>query len=216
MPREDRMSADRLAAAYRRAPVAAIADGREWYPAAYREAERIARPDVGITPERAAAVIAALSPRVGWAQNVAAAGAMIASRGTISFDLLPGFHANKRKARAIIRGGELGGPGDALGGDAPKVRAFWRAICGDPDAVVLDIWAMRAAGENADIAPRGARYERIAQAYRDAAEIVGESARDLQAILWLATRGLQTHARDVAILAQLELFRPDHDIEWEA
>lgn len=206
------MSARRLIDAYRGAPLAAIEDGRAWYPTAAREAARIARPTDGIDVVRAAAVIAALSPQVRWAQNVVAAERLIAARGGLSDSTVPGFNANVAKARAIIRGGPLYGPGDALGGEAPKVRAFWRAICGDPDSVVLDVWAMRAAG--LDGAPSGARYRKVAEMYRRAAAKVGEAPRDFQAIVWLATRGLVEHARDRSVLDQLSLFKPGNPELW--
>lgn len=69
----------------------------------------------------------------------------------------------------------------------PKVSAFYRAIMGDPHVVVLDRWALRAAGWKRDDAPKGVRVQ-FEREYRDAAATAGEGVRNFQAIVWIALR----------------------------
>jgi hypothetical protein len=133
-------------------------------------------------PSEAAAVLAALSPRVQWADNVHGARVLYG----LAEGRLRAFCRQVRKARAIRAGAD---PDAVLRG--PKERAFWRAITGDVDSVTVDRWAYLAAmGE-----PSGRRgipapmYARLAAAYADAADLVGESPRDMQAIVWGIERG---------------------------
>lgn len=159
--------------------------GRAWY----REAKAIARQlgrQHGLTANRAAAVIAALSPRQRWSVNIAQAERLLAGApGPYS-----AFPRQLEKARAIIDGAR---PSDVLSG--VKERAFWRAIAGDKDSVTVDRWAIQTAtGEtgaraynalNKDNGARGA----IARAFTEAAARVGERPREFQAILWIQERG---------------------------
>jgi len=71
----------------------------------------------------------------------------------------------------------------------PKIGPFYRAIMGDTSAVVLDRWALRAAGWDSEShnVPNSVRVQ-FDRAYRDAAAQVGEHARNFQAIVWLALR----------------------------
>ena len=72
----------------------------------------------------------------------------------------------------------------------PKVRAFYRAITGDTDAVTVDRWAARVAeGRDDSRAPSGRRWDRLETAYRVAAATEEVGARDLQAAVWCAIRG---------------------------
>jgi hypothetical protein len=191
-------AAARLARVYRHADAEIRRDGRRWYPdAAVIAREIAATAPHGIGPVRAAAVIAALSPRVRWAENVALARAacMAAGRsagdpifgdlaidGAVAHALRGTLSLSADRARRILCGER---PGDVLGGR--KVLAFWRAICGDRDAVTVDVWAALAAGYDPDrLTDR--RHRIITAAYRAAARRVGEDPRDFQAIVWLTIR----------------------------
>lgn len=176
---------------YATADPASIAAGRSWYAEAHAEVSRLARvAPPGIGRSACAGVLAALSPRAQWGQNVAAARAAVSAAELGPFVVAEAaapyaLGANCRKAARILTGepAEL-----VLGG--PKVRAFWRAILGDPDAVTIDWWACVAAGRPGDFArltPR--RLAVIDCAYRRAAEWAGESPRDFQAIAWVLARG---------------------------
>lgn len=73
-----------------------------------------------------------------------------------------------------------------LGGD--KVRAFYRAICGDHHAVVLDAHMLRAARfKKPKTTPR--EYARIAARLRAEARQHGERPAAFQAIVWCHIRG---------------------------
>ena len=178
VPAMDEAAIRRLTELYAEAPEATRAAGREWYPAAAAQSRAIAR-GAGISRHRAAGIIAALSPRAQWAVNLAWA-AKVAAAATC-----PAVHTRDARAKAwAIRTGER--PLSVLRG--PKVRAFYRAIMGDTGSVVLDVWAMRAMGDDRQPRP-GADYARCAELYRRAAERCGESPRDFQAIVWLQLRG---------------------------
>lgn len=81
----------------------------------------------------------------------------------------------------------------------PKCSAFYKAIMGDADALVLDRWAARAAGLDQpgrnDIGI-GVRRQ-LDTAYREAARICGESVRAFQAIAWIATRESTPNRRGI-------------------
>ena len=84
-----------------------------------------------------------------------------------------------------IRHGER--PDRVLGGE--KVRRFWRNLAGDTDAVTIDVWMCRVVGiDQEKLTP--AIYAEVERAFQEAARIVGETPRDLQAILWFAIRGM--------------------------
>jgi hypothetical protein len=176
---------ENLRAAYRRASAEDIRAGRDWYPAAARAVVAIAA-ETGIGAGPVAYAVAALSPRNPWRWNVADA----ANLAAWARDGLPGdgprvttFGLNRSIAIDALTGTPNG-----WCSAAPKVRSFVANILGDTDAVTVDTWAVRAATAGARNAVRGPRdYAEIAQAYRDVAAEVGETPRDLQAILWTLT-----------------------------
>lgn len=144
----------------------------------YRESRRVARALARkheCTLSTAAGVIAALSPRIRWNTNVQGAD-FILGGGNEG----PGFNTNVEKA-CRIRDGER--PLTVLGG--PKVTAFYRAIMGDKDAAVIDVWMWRAMGA----APGTMKYEEAEAALRAAAEKSGVAVADFQAIVWTYIRG---------------------------
>lgn len=174
---------------WRATSAAELAEGMSWYDRAADSAEALAA-GAPITREQAAAVIAALSPRCQWAQNVKAAARMVdaASAGEPE-PTVAGTYGNRRKAWRILQA--PGDPLEVLGG--PKVRAFYANITGDPYEVTVDVWAARAAeGKSDPRAPEGKRYQRIANAYRAAAEIEGVTPREMQAAVWVRVRALTT------------------------
>lgn len=173
-------------AEYGRAGEAIREAGRDWYPSAEREARAIAAlAPRGIGPSRGAAIIAALSPRAQWVTNLRWAG-QVAAAAAIDADCpAVGLLPNRAKAWRIAHGED---PREVLGG--PKVRAFWRNLAGDPEAVTVDVWAAKAVGQDPNrLTP--ARYRAIAEAYRTAAHETGEDPRDIQAIVWLSYRGVK-------------------------
>jgi hypothetical protein len=170
-------TAARIAAAWRQAPEHWEA-GASWYPSARAEAAAMSPGDIA----RGAGVIAALSPRAHWnvyrrwaREILAAADAGASEPPAVGIGLF------RDRAWRIAQGAE---PLDVLQG--PKVRAFYRAILGEPIPVV-DVWAARVAGWNGQIKPP--TYEALTAAYERAAGILGVNPSTLQAATWIAARG---------------------------
>ncbi len=145
-----------------------------WYRESRRTARALARKH-DTTLATAAGVIAALSPRIRWRENVLGADHILGGA-----DSGPGFNRNVEKA-CRIRDGER--PLSVLGG--PKVTAFYRAIMGDKEAAVIDVWMWRAMG----IKPGEVPYAVAEACLREAAAKAGVSVSDFQAIVWTHVRG---------------------------
>lgn len=166
--------------------------GRSWYGTAGRIVRAIAAPNRA-DPERVAYVLAALSPRNPWRWNVADAYAFItaAQGGADHRPTATTFDRNAETAWRIANGGA------GWNSPAPKVRAFVRAILGDHTAVVVDVWAIKVATRGVLDHVKDVEYAPVADAYADAAAMVGETATDMQAITWLVAQseGLASRRR---------------------
>jgi len=178
----------RLVALHAETSPADLADGLAWYDRAQAAARDMA---VGDDVARAAAVIAHLSPRQTWSQNVAAAARML--QAAESGDDCPAVGITDprcvidQRTKAWLAATGAAAP-DANHG--PKTGAFWANIMGDVDRVCVDSWAARAATGDAtvtNVSP--ALYRRVEAAYVAAARIVGLAPRDLQAAVWVHVRG---------------------------
>ena len=130
---------------------------------------------MSIPLENAASIISAFSPRQRWSVNVRQAYAF-ANGEDVS-----GLSNNLRMAHDAV---ELGF--DALNG--LKTNAFARAIAGDDNAVVIDVWMCRAANLGTD-SPNKTQYAFVADAVRDAAALFGITPRTAQALIWIIVRG---------------------------
>ncbi len=175
----------RILKMYDQCSAADLAAGLGWYARAEREAAALAA-GTSLSTIQCAGIIAALSPRVQWSVNLAAAIAMVdAAIAGESEPIVAGLPNNRAKAWLIANGAD---PSIVLSG--PKVRAFFANITGDHNAVTVDVWAARAAeGKRNNRGPDGKRYEAIADAYRRAAARRGISPRDMQAAVWTHIRG---------------------------
>lgn len=145
-----------------------------WYHDAEEVAEEVAR-NLDTTLEVGASIVAAFSPRERWATNVSKA--IDFSNGIT----VKGLSNNIRMAEMSILLGF-----DALNG--LKTNAFARAIAGDTDAVVIDVWMMRAAGMETD-SPNKSQYLALSSAIRKVAEEHGITPRTAQALIWIIVRG---------------------------
>lgn len=175
---------------YKQATAADLADGLSWYQRAEDLANALAA-GTDFTVEQTAAVIAALSPRVPWHENVAGATDMVraAARGARE-PVVAGFDSNRAKAWRILHGEAIE---DVLHG--PKVEAFFRNITGDLDAVTVDVWAARAAGIDRDsFTPK--QSAEVQDAYREAARVLDMAPRNLQACVWVCIRRIQLAASE--------------------
>ena len=160
---------------YQQADYAALRNGRTWYTSTGRWCARLsARYDVPI--EAVAGIVAVLSQRKRWRENRLEAvralqGKDIRALGTV-----------RVKVKNILAGRV------DISVKGPKIRAFWRAILGDPDAVVLDSWMLKAYGETRKrLTPL--QYSHLANKLRrDAAYEEADSAV-FQAVVWCVIRG---------------------------
>jgi hypothetical protein len=151
-----------------------IEQAAKWYLDAERVAERVAE-NLNSTLEVGASVVSAFSPRERWTINVAKA---------VAFSLgeqVTGLSNNLRMAQASISLGY-----EALRG--PKTNAFARAIAGDEQAVVVDVWMMRASGIGVDN-PNKTQYTDISQAIKTVSAEFGLTPRTTQALIWIMVRG---------------------------
>ena len=157
-----------------RANFAQIEEASKWYMDAERVAAEVAR-NLDTTLEVGASVVSAFSPRERWTNNVTKA---------ISFSLgrdVPGFKNNMRMANNALTMGFK-----ALNG--PKTNAFAKAIAGDENAVVIDVWMLRALGIEKK-SPTQSQYITMAKAVTTVANKYGMTPRAMQALIWIIVRG---------------------------
>jgi len=152
-------------------------DGIAWYAEARSFARSLARQGkTGLA--KPAGIIAALSPQCHWNRNKTMAIEVMETGWTTGQTT-----ANIHKAVRIWEGER---PLSVLGGQ--KVRAFYRAIMGDKDAVVLDTWMAQAIGwPHLNFSAR--QYEMCSRALTRAASRAGVPPANFQAIVWTQVRG---------------------------
>ena len=161
---------------YEKATPLQIAQGAAWYDEAAQAIRELARWH-GCSIETAAGVVAALSQRQTWERNLQLA------EDTLSGLRPATLQAVANKAEAIRDGAE---PLDILKGD--KIRAFYGALRGDEEAVVIDTWMRKAYGHPREsMTPK--QYAVIAGALREDAAAVGMSPAKFQAAVWVTIRG---------------------------
>lgn len=175
---------------WEQATVSELSEGMAWYADAHALAVSLSP----WNPNEAAGVIAALSPMMGWGQNV-----NLAVRAYADGSASGALFSNVKKAN-LIMGGER--PEDVLGGD--KVRAFYGCIA-DPssDAVVVDRHAFDiAVGRVTNNVSRQALgrkgvYQSFGNAYVRAAKVISKatgmdvSPSQVQAVTWTVWRRLK-------------------------
>jgi hypothetical protein len=156
-----------------------LARGRAWYPVAHDLAGLIAGGDV----RTGAGILAALSANTGWDRTVTLA------RQCAAGDVHGHLPDALAKVTAILAGAD---PASVLPMDV-KTGSFYRCILDpdDPGAVVIDRHAHDiAVGEICGNRERGlsnrTRYATLAQAYRHAAQELGELPQVVQAVTWVA------------------------------
>jgi hypothetical protein len=145
-----------------------------WYADAEKVAHEVAR-NLDATLEVGASVVSSFSPRERWATNIEKA---------VSFSLgqkVVGLPNNLKMAQASLLLGF-----DALNG--PKTNAFARAIAGDQQAVVIDIWMMRAANMLKDNPNKG-QYIELSRAVKIVSAEYDMTPRTCQALIWILVRG---------------------------
>ena len=146
----------------------------KWYVDAERIAEQVAK-NLGTTLDVGASVISAFSPRERWSVNVARA---------IAFSL--GEEVTCLKNNIVMANNSLTMGFSALKG--LKTNAFAKAIAGDEQAVVIDVWMLRAVGIEKKT-PNQSLYNELSNAIKAAAFEVGMTPRSAQALIWIIIRG---------------------------
>jgi hypothetical protein len=158
-----------------RATFGQVEQASKWYLDAETVAREVAT-NLGVSLEVGATVVSAFSPRERWSRNVTNA---------ITFSLgeeVRGVLGNNlRMANAAL---ELGY--EALKGQ--KTNAFARAIAGDENAVVIDVWMLRALGIEKKT-PSQTKYDEMAKAVTTVATKHGMTPRAMQALIWIVIRG---------------------------
>jgi hypothetical protein len=178
-----RAATTRLTRRYRKLDGDVITRGLAWYPEAFRQMEALAA-ETGYLTEQAVAVMAITSRAAHLTNNIRWTEIALRTNGTTPVGRFPNVMTPLVQA---VLDNPLAIPVCVSG---PKVEQFYRAIMGDEDAVVLDRWALFAAGHGyGKRAPDpGPTWRAIEDAYRRAARIVGVAVRDFQAIIWIAIR----------------------------
>lgn len=146
-----------------------------WYFEAHGVAQDVAK-NLGTSIEHGASVVAAFSPRERWSSNVAKSYAFSLGQP------VSGLTNNLRMAQAAVVGGF-----DTLNGQ--KTNAFARAIAGDTQAVVIDVWMLRAAGLDAAKGVNKGDYDAMVTITREVAARFGLTPRTAQALIWIIVRG---------------------------
>lgn len=180
--------ARRIVAAWHGARPEYLAAGIAWYDRA-RDAAQHIHPNVLV----GAGVIAALSPRTGWGQNVKWA-SQVCKAALAGHSVPPMVSTAARNGKAW-RIANLPNPSQAdilaiLNG--PKTCRFFRNITGDTSAVTIDVWAAQiATGMVIRVRSdaHGRQYETLEEAYQLAGKLLGVTPRDVQAAVWVSARG---------------------------
>ena len=159
-----------------------VVRGRAWYPEALDRMEWLAQ-ETGYLTEQAVAVMAITSRAAQLSSNLNWTEAALRSGGEEPVGRFP-----NQMTPAVRK--VLADPSNILSAiSGPKVESFYRAIMGDEDAVVLDRWALLAAGHTERAPDPGPKRRVIERAYRRAAELCNIAPRNFQAAIWISVRG---------------------------
>ena len=161
----------------------AIAEGKAWYPNAWKFC-RFAAKFHNITPERVAAMVAVTSPRARWSKNTAAVAMILDDlrlpdyKRAKHYGILP---ANARKGMLVANDKYY-----SRHVTGEKVSNFYLNILGHTDPITVDSIMSKAAGYGSDVRV-GIRRE-VEQGVRAVAEVLDMTPRDTQAAIWCAYR----------------------------
>jgi hypothetical protein len=151
-----------------------VEQASKWYVDAERIAEKVAE-NLGTTLEVGASVVSSFSPRERWSVNVARA---------IAWSL--GQDVACLKNNLVMANNSLTLGFAALKG--MKTNAFAKAIAGDEQAVVIDVWMLRAVGIEKKT-PSQSGYKELVEAVKTVAFEFGMTPRSMQALIWIVIRG---------------------------
>ena len=158
---------------------AQIEQATQWYADAELLAHDLIRiyqsRNINVTVENTASIISAFSPRQRWSRNMAQA-----------LEFAHGGKPAGLKNNLLMAENSLTMGFDALKGQ--KTNAFAKAIAGDENAVVIDVWMLRAVGIEKK-SPTQSQYKVLADAVTATATMYGMTPRSMQALIWIIVRG---------------------------
>jgi hypothetical protein len=173
--------------------------GGQWYDTANEYINNLATKS-GRDPRQVAAIVSAFSPQTSWDANMAAANYFMMNYDPENpdsiNDKMGGLGDNLERAKRIYHADDEDGylAGLQNGNDAHKITNFYHNMMGSKDHVTIDSWMARALlGQGADgLADKSVQkvlnwkdgYDTMANSVRSAAEKLGISPRELQAIVW--------------------------------
>lgn len=157
-----------------------IEAGAQWYPNAEVIALKMSDQS-GLDVERCASVIAHLSVRKKWTENIMVAHAVLVD----GRDHVPGQMARELGKAVAVRNGDAH-PIRSLG---PKTRRFALNILGDREGVTVDVWALRGGGLDERLIGRRGACDAVEAAYQAAALRRSVDPPTMQATIWVVTRG---------------------------
>jgi hypothetical protein len=173
--------------------------GSQWYDTANQYIRNLAE-KTGRDPAQVAAIVSAFSPQTSWDANMAAANYFMMNfdpnNPNAIDDKMGGLGDNLERAKRIYGANDEDGylAGLQNGNDAHKITNFYHNLMGSKDHVTIDSWMARALlGEGADgLADKSVQkvlnwkdgYDTMANSVRSAAQKLGISPRELQAIVW--------------------------------
>ena len=188
-----------LIAKYNAADQATKDAGGQWYDTANEYIHNLAE-KTGRDPRQVAAIVSAFSPQTSWDANMAAANYFMMNYDPNNpdsiNDKMGGLGDNLDRAKRIYHADDEDGylAGLQNGNDAHKITNFYHNMMGSKDHVTIDSWMARALlGKGADgLADKSVQkvlnwkdgYDTMANSVRSAAEKLGVSPRELQAIVW--------------------------------
>lgn len=181
-----------MQAVYDMATADELIEGMGWYYMAHVVSVDLVT-QFNVTRQQAAGVLAALSPRNKWTNNVANAYTVL---GAVAQGMKPEDYkvsttnTNKLKAHAIAAGAD---PLLVLGGQ--KVLSFYDNILEPHKStkVTIDSWQMRLAGFSHDV-PSLREYKLVEEALQDMAHDLALKPMQLQAVLWVTYRNAKVKA----------------------
>lgn len=173
--------------------------GGQWYDTANEYIHNLAQKS-GLDPAKVGAIVSAFSPQTSWDANMAAANYFIMNYDPNNPDAINdkmgGLTENLERAKRIHAADDEDGylAGLQNGNDAHKITNFYHNLMGSKDHVTIDSWMARALlGKGADgLADKSVQkvlgwkdgYDIMANSVRSAAQKLGVSPRELQAIVW--------------------------------
>lgn len=176
-----------IAETYAQATPDQVDQGARWYAEAGQTVADIADRG-GISIERAAIVVAHLSPRTTWRRNVAGAYQLV-MEGKAD-------HCMGRNVTRALAALEAVDPWQTFTGEARKTSRFAMNLLGNTRVITVDVWATRIAlgtGPDHDLLiGRTGVYEAIEAAYLTAAQSLGQPGPATQATAWIVVRNGRT------------------------